>query len=442
MTALKPPRVLFSMTTGQSKKHHSITESRWEPLDLSQEDIEALLRVRDEWASEKDPRFFTKAANEFGEVETTKILDVRRARGGGVEIRVFDAIGAIDLPDSVLIVYPKIPIAHFNYIATHALVPPAKQKKSNFGLSGADHFLELVCTWAVESVEAILRDGLIRGYSPIHDEVLAIKGRINVRDATRKLYTGKLNLECQFDEFSANTALNRVLKQCLTFVASNPALTKSLSSRAKRALKHFDGVGNMVYSDLRAKTNRNSKHYADAIEFASNVLEQSGRDLATGKRRSRSFLYKTPLLIEEGIRKIVESGLAPVAVVKPRETFLATSNGQRVGVNPDLSIGKSPVYTGDVKYKIQANYWRRSDLAQAVFFAVAYDSPKALVIDFADEASKANGTVAVSNIEVTPVSWNVSAGIDPVAAREQLLSQISHWLTTSRLVFAPALLAS
>ena len=430
------------MTTGLHKREIQISESRWEPVDLSESDRDALLAIRDEWQTEKDPRFFKREIAENGVAETTKILDVRSERGGKVAIRVFDAIGAIDLPDSVILVNPKIPIAHFNYIATHAMVPPTKKSSGQFGLANAQHFLEMVCTWAVDSVELILRDGLARGYKTTIDQVVAIRGRLDVQSASRRIIRGNFNLDCEYDEFSEDTALNRVLKHALRFIAGNPALSEALQARAKRATKYFAGVGPMKYEDLRAKTNRNSRHYADAVEFAKNVLEKSGRDLASGMQRSRSFLYKTPLLIEEGIRNIVRDGIAPVQVIKPKAKRLPTSDNRVVEANPDLGVGQEPLYTGDVKYKIQSQHWRRTDLAQAVFFAVAYESPKALVIDFADENSVKNGTVAVSSIEVSPISWNISDGVSPAQAKGQLLAEVSRWLSSSTLVFAPALKAS
>jgi 5-methylcytosine-specific restriction enzyme subunit McrC len=430
------------VTTGLLKREIQITESRWETVELSEVDREALLAIRDEWQTEKDPRFFKREIAENGIAETTKILDVRTERGGKISVRVYDAIGAIDLPDSVLLVNPKIPIAHFNYIAIRALVPPTKKRSGEFGLATAQHFLELVCTWAVDSVEKILRDGLARGYVTTKDDVVAIRGRLDVQVATRRMSRGNFRLNCEYDEFSTDTALNRVLKHALKFIAGNPALSNLLQARSKRALKYFEGVGPMRHQDLKAKTSRNSQHYADALEFAKNVLEKSGRDLASGQKRSRSFLYKTPLLIEEGIRRIVEEGIAPTEVLKPKAKRLPTSDKRVVEANPDLGIGDSPFYTGDVKYKIQSQNWRRADLAQAVFFAVAYESPKALIIDFADENSVKNGTVAVSAIEVSPISWDVSNGISPDEARDKLISEIAFWLKESTLVFTPALKAS
>ena len=430
------------MTTGLLKREIRATESQWTPVDLNDGDVEALLSVREEWAKEKDPRFYSYAIDDDGNDETTKILDVRREKNGTIELKVNDAIGAIDLPDSVIVVHPKIPIAHFNYIASHALAAPDRNNSSQFGLEAANHFLEVVCNWAVQSVEKILRDGLVRGYSEQLVDSRAIRGRLDISDAIKKFHSGRLNFESTVDEFSADVALNRVLKQCLTFVVGNPLLSPELQKRARRALFSFIDVGPMASSDLRVKTNRNSLHYADAFEFAKNVLEKSGRDLRTGQRKSRSFLYKTPLLIEEGIRNIVQADLRPTHVAKPPQKALKSTTGQKLSANPDIGIGGAPIYTGDVKYKIQTKNWRRADLAQAVFFAVAYDSPKALVIDFADDRSVLNGTVAVSDLEVTPVSWNTSESMTPLDARRALGEEITSWLSSSSLFFPRTLKAS
>jgi hypothetical protein len=169
---------------------------------------------------------------------------------------------------------------------------------------------------------------------------------------------------------------------------------------------------------------------------------KTGIELGIGESRARSFLYKTPLLIEEGIRTIIKAGLAPVEVVKPRRVNLTSSTGKNVSANPDIGISEKPLLVGDVKYKIQTKDWRRADLAQSVFFAVAYESPKSLIIDFENEESKPNGDLQVSQILVSALGWDASSDADPEVSAGKLIEEVRAWLGKSSIKFVSELASS
>jgi 5-methylcytosine-specific restriction endonuclease McrBC regulatory subunit McrC len=424
------------MTSGPNKSEFIITESKIYELALSDEDSQALRSLQDKWRTPKVTWF--RSNDVYDEDLGSKVLDVRSLRNGKTEVKVFDAIGAIDLPSSVIIVQPKIPIPHFNYIASQALSLP-RMYSGNFGLQQGAHFLELICAWAIDSIEAILRDGLVRDYKETRAPIQTVKGRVHMASTFLNIARGNLAIDSTFEEYSVDTALNRVLKNALEFIAKNPAISDLLKKRAKRNLLQFSTVGPLRKADLKAVPQRNSNHYRDALHFANQVVLQRGVELGLGVSRARSFLYKTPLLIEEGIRTIIRTGIAPVHVVKPKRVNLTSSTGKNVSANPDLGISEMPLLVGDVKYKIQTKDWRRSDLAQSVFFAVAYEAPKSLIIDFENEESKPNGDLQVSNILVSALGWDASSEADPEESAKKLIDEVKSWLGKSSIKFVSEL---
>jgi hypothetical protein len=116
-----------------------------------------------------------------------------------------------------------------------------------------------------------------------------------------------------------------------------------------------------------------------------------------------------------------------------------SSTGKTVSANPDLGFGDKPIFIGDVKYKIQDDKWRRPDLAQSVFFAVAFDSSKSLIIDFENENSKPNGDLQVSQIQVSALGWNARSDSSPEDSAEQLVDKVKNWLEGSELLFVSEL---
>ena len=428
------------MTSGHNKTEHLITESKWFELELSDEDSDALKTLKDKWRTAK-VSWFSNKESEDEDVQGSAIVDVRSLRNGKTEVKVFDAIGAIDLPGAVIVVHPKIPIAHFNFIAARALSLP-RIYEGNFGLQQGTHFLELICAWAIDSIEAILRDGLARDYKELRRPLPTIRGRVHASQTFLNLSRGNLAVDCSFEDYAIDTPLNRVLKNSLEFISRNPAISDVLRRRAKRCAKQFAEVGPMQINDLKVVPQRNSKRYSDALHFAKQVVMKRGIELGIGDSKARSFLYKTPLLIEEGIRRIIHSGLAPVEVVRPKRKNLTSSTGKNVSANPDLGIGTKPLLVGDVKYKVQTKDWRRADLAQSVFFAVAYEAPKSLIIDFENEESKPNGDLQVSQILVSSLGWDAAESSNPEESAQKLVDQVKSWLGKSSIKFVSELNAN
>jgi hypothetical protein len=415
----------------------NLTESTWsEPVRLNEDEIQSLRKVRDEWV-----RLSKHWSNLPGDSESNReshVLDIRPEANGLWRIRVNDAIGAIDLGTSVAIVMPKIPIAHFAYIAERALVPADRMRVDKAQLGDGEHFLELMATWTLSAIERVVRDGLIRDYSEQEKVVPFFQGKVDIYRSTRNILRGNLNFETRLDVFSSNNPLNRSLKQALKVIQRNQLVNSEVRQRAARALKHFGDVGEFNNRDLKVVLARNSLRYSEAFDFTKHLLVGTGRSLEAGSSRAHSFLYKTPSLIEEGIRRIVSEGLSPTKVIKTSKQMRTLPSTRFVSVNPDLTFGSGTTFAGllvgDIKYKIQSKDWKRNDLAQAVFFAAAFESPKALILDFADTAKLQElGDVAIGTIAVSALSWDIAETSTPMESEQKIISQVSDWLATDKL---------
>lgn len=415
-----------------------LTESTWStPVQLDEYELQSLRKVRDEWA--KTSSHWSSVPIDGEKNRETYVVDILPEANGLWRIRVNDAIGAIDLGSSVVIVNPKIPIAHFAYIAERALVPADRMRSDKARLGHGEHFLELIASWTLLAIERVVRDGLIHDYSEIEKRIPYFQGKVDVFRSTRNILRGNLNFDSRLDVFSANNSLNRALKQALNVLLRNQLLNSDVRQRAARALKHFGEVGEFSNRDLKVGLSRNSLRYDEALDFTKHLLLGTGRTLESGPSRAHSFLYKTPSLIEEGIRRIVRDGLSPTKVIKTSKQMSTLPNSRFVSVNPDLAFESDSKFdgliVGDIKYKIQSKDWKRNDLAQAVFFAAAFESPKALILDFADtEKMQELGDVAIGKIAVSALSWDIAETSSPAESEKRIIMQVSDWLATDKLL--------
>ena len=393
-----------------------LVESRPRTLRLDQDQYAELSRLARELVGSST---WWGAESADDEPSSRRVIEIERRGDDTYAVSVKNAVGALGLPGMTLLVEPKVPFPHFSHIARQALSASPRMDRAPLHLAEGGGFVELVASWLVDEAEKLLRDGLARGYREEEDRLSVVRGRANIVPTVSRWLTGHSDVVCTFDEFDADTALNRSILAACRLVSGSPLVGSELKARAVRAARGFLGVSPLQPDDLRAKPDRGELRYVQPFALARQVLSSAGRSLKEGNLSSRSFLFHTPALIEEGLRTILSARLSPIRVQKRGRVLLPSS----VSVNPDLELDRPP-FTGDVKYKLAGVGWNRGDLAQAVFFAAAYRSPRALIIAFGDEASKPQDELAVGDISVTSALWDVRQGTTPEESEDRLAATV------------------
>jgi len=337
-------------------------------------------------------------------------------------VRVLDCVGVIALSGFRIFVEPKIPMSHFNFIARFSMPGSPRGVEDRTTLDAGEGFLDLVAKWYVDELFALVRKGAQRGYVEREGVLNFVTGSVDLYRSIRNLSMGRPELETRYEDFSFNTWQNRVLATALR----SPLLDtlEPLEAQSKLALikRHFRDIEPIrSYSEV-GRVDDSPAHYRTPLNLALSLLAGNGRNLSDGKHNARSFLVRTPMLIESGIRRILQLELFPTRVARGGRQLVPTS----LRVNPDIEAAEAP-YTADVKYKVTSTSWLRPDLAQAVFFATAYSSPLAAVISF-DREGVMLTDVPVGPVRVASLVWDISPGSDPFDSAKRLSMQFSNWM--------------
>src|SRR5262249_17916402 len=147
----------------------------------------------------------------------------------------------------------------------------------------------LVARWFQDQVERVLRRDWIRDYTPVHEGLRLVRGRVDPMRTALNYYAGRIEIPCGFDEFSIDTPLNRVLRAASQVVAASPVLDRELRRRARSVLTRLDPVGEVGQADLRAEPDRRTKHYREALILAKHILRGRSRTLAHGEGLAWTF---------------------------------------------------------------------------------------------------------------------------------------------------------
>lgn len=125
-----------------------------------------------------------------------------------------------------------------------------------------DNAADLCAAILVRGVQSQLRRGLGRDYVGQTEALSALRGRIDVTESlkTRTLLRGQM--VCDYDEFSADTRMNRILKATMSLLLRadvRPATKREL----RQLLSYFQDVGaaDLSHVDWRMRYDRNNQTY-------------------------------------------------------------------------------------------------------------------------------------------------------------------------------------
>lgn len=148
-------------------------------------------------------------------------------------------------------------------------------------------------------MKRILNRGLRRDYTPRAGNLGKVKGRPDImRNERQNILTGHCErVFCRYDEFSADTPENRLLKRALRTSRDMVSLMRdhdsyaTLSALCNHCLSHFEGVADSNISTAlpRVKNSKLYREYADAIRYAVMILRR--QDLAVSRHDSAMAEY-------------------------------------------------------------------------------------------------------------------------------------------------------
>jgi 5-methylcytosine-specific restriction enzyme subunit McrC len=395
-----------------------VVESQETSLDISAKEAELLAALGHRLAS--DTQWW--GAEEDDEPSRRSVI-VCRKQGAAWRVLIREAVGLIALDDLTIRVVPKIPLNHFLYLARHSQILPRSDDQLT-GSETATDLTELVVHWFLCATERLLRGELSRGYVECQDELEAVCGQLLPLETARAYYSGRAGVACRFEEFNQDMPLNRVIKAAAHIVASGTGLCRSLRRRGNAILARTNGVGILAPTDLRSTIDRLTHHYREPLAFARYLISNAGVEVACGTQIARSFLIRTPELIEDGLRTILQEAL-PACSIRKRRRRMAGAN---LTLNPDIVVDDG-TFVIDIKYKLSRNHWSRPDLYQIVAFATGFRSKAAALIYFDIEGLATSSNVRIGDLPVTSLAWNATSASTPVASACDLAHRLQAQLS-------------
>lgn len=218
-------------------------------------------------------------------------------------------------------------------------------------------FIRLFC----DKLFAEVHRGLASRYERHSDNLATLRGKLLTGlQATLNAFHPE-RFQCEFDVFTVDTTLNRVLKAAVLYLRR---ITQHGDNARRLAELDFtlDGVSDVPAAALewhRLHFDRANRRYGPLVEMARIVLQNRSQDVTSGSMEGFGLVFDMNELFEEYIGEIARATLAPdwqVVLQGPQRYLLQdqSSGADVFQTKPDITglRDNKPTWIIDTKWKL------------------------------------------------------------------------------------------
>lgn len=217
---------------------------------------------------------------------------------------------------------------------------------------------ELLLRQFLNHVGNIVRKGIARTYVDRQENLVYLRGKLQLAEHIRMNSSDKSRLYCEFDEFEINRPINRLIKGALE-TAAKTTQNADNQQLCRELLFWFDRVQATrdVARDFRSmRQDRLVQHYQPAMPLCRLILEGLNPLTKLGEKRALSMLFPMNRLFEEYVAAKLRSQLTGWRVKSQvsRFSIVARHLGSPIfRLEPDLEFTRGAQrLIGDTKWKL------------------------------------------------------------------------------------------
>jgi 5-methylcytosine-specific restriction enzyme subunit McrC len=330
----------------------------------------------------------------------------------------------------------KVPVERVLFLISYVLDPVRWQANAS-DYAGADDLTEGMAAIFGHTLRRALRRGLLHGYRSHEAALMTVRGQLRFGDQLRARFDAPMPIEVTFDDFTADTDLNRLLYAALIVLRRLPLRSPTLRSTLATCASAFADTVTAVRlhpSDLPTLTwNRLNHHLRPAAELAAAILRSVSLELDHGATRGTALTVDMNVVFEAFVRTALRQALEVNASAWPDRapSWLALDRSSQVKLEPDLTWWEADRcrFVGDAKYKrINAAGITHANLYQLLAYATALEVAGGMLIYAAGEAKDVEHEVRSSGkrlrVRALDIDGPPDAVLDRVAALGDAIREI------------------
>lgn len=351
-----------------------------------------------------------------------EVLEVHGLPTGETRLKPGPVVGRLCTRNVDLLIRPKCPIPSLLLMLAE-VYELAKVVADLAGYETSVEITDLLVQVFLRQVDWIVQRGLKQGYVPQQEELLGVRGRINVRPTLTKHLRGRVRVDCSFDEYMLDIPENQILLTALRVIAANPIFASPRRNLAHRLGHEFCGVREIdIAGDVfrSFKSDRLSSHYDPALKMARLILRSMGVEHDFGCAEVSGFTLNMNQLFEDFVARRFQKLLSSAGVVVSVQRRFAFDEANQAAMRPDLVFQspRGPRVVADTKYKLDGSQ-TPGDLYQMLAYCRILKIPRGILIVPGNAGATYRVNDGVTTIEVVPIDLS-----RPISEINCLLSEL------------------
>jgi len=356
-----------------------------------------------------------------------KVVSVQLLPSGRVRLAASSFVGRLRLGSVDLLLRPKLPIP--SLLALLAEVHELARLVPDFaGFQQTPEIVDLLIHVFLNQVDYLAQRGLKRTYVNFDEEIIPVRGRLDVRRTFALHMRAKPKVWCMFDEYTLDGAENRALLATLRAISSNSSFSQQRRRVAHKLMTDFVGVADVRLHASQVESivcDRLTSHYEPALRLARLILASMGLANEFGGVESSGFLLNMNELFEQFVFRRLSALLGSRGISVRRQVTMPFDEFTYATIRPDLVIqaksGRRMV--ADTKYKATGKP-DREDLYQMLAYCRVMGIDRGLLITAGERTSR---TYAVRDGETTIDV--VSVDLDGTIANiQKSIEYLAEWI--------------
>lgn len=312
---------------------------------------------------------------------------VPERRGRTWLLKPKDKVGAVRVDDLEVRVTPKVPIERVVFMLAHAMGAVTWQGET-VGVTRDADVVHVLAEAYLSAATRAVRPGLIQGYRLAEESLPVVRGRIRIDEQLKRRPGVWLPIEVSYDDFTVDTAENRILLAATERLLRNPLVAVETRRRLTAVSLRLAEVTRPVPGATRPawRPTRLNLRYQPALRLAELVLDATSFEHRVGDVRIDGFVLNMWKVFEGFVTETLGTalvGIDPRTRVEPQYRGFLDEDGL-VPMRPDvvwLDERNAPRAVIDAKYKAEWHSgFPNSDVYQALAYATALELPEAHLV--------------------------------------------------------------
>ncbi|MFN8707148.1 MAG: 5-methylcytosine restriction system specificity protein McrC [Planctomyces sp.] len=230
-----------------------------------------------------------------------------------------------------------IPVSNLYYLLAYAWDEFVSGEETDLTEVAFDNIHDLLAWVLSRGIRKLGSVGMDKSYTGMVQQTSRLKGRVHLADSYQRMTYRSGEMICAFDELTADTVPNQLLRATCDRLLKSDAVVKKVRSEIRHAQRLLHDITSIrLTSQLfhRVQLHRNNRHYRMLLHVCRMLHELWLPEEAAGGHRFREILTdetRMPQLFEKFVRNFAKRHLRDTYVYSERISW------DGIGADEDVS---------------------------------------------------------------------------------------------------------